>query len=85
MSHLYHRFQGLWLSRRPGYCLPPANNPGWSRSGVSLTFAAATFVCAVKTPRDGLALIVFRTLALLTVLIIQIYLRMKLLETQLVN
>lgn len=45
----------------------------------------ATVVRATETPYDGLALIVFRTLALLTILIIQIYLRMKLLETQLVN
>lgn len=67
-------------------CLPPANNPGRSGSGVSSAFAAATFICAVETPRDSLALlIVFGTLTLLTILIIQIYLRMKLIETQLVN
>lgn len=56
-----------------------------NRSGVPLQFAAVAFVCAGLTPYAGLALIVFRTLTLLTILIIQIYLRMKLLETQLVN
>lgn len=56
-----------------------------NRSGVPLQFVAVAFVCAGLTPYAGLALIVFRTLTLLTILIIQIYLRMKLLETQLVN
>lgn len=88
MSRSYRRFQGLLFGRSTGTIrprLPPESSPGWSGSGQPLTVAAAPVVCAVETPDHGPALIVFRTLALLTILIIQIYLRTELLETQLVN